>query len=227
MVVEAVFDVIEVKKCDEYQQLAGRVLNDIKIFDEFIAFEDINIHNCSKRCDNSGQLTIADDSQCEGVKINKIWTYGHYFNELESGISAMVACNNTRLDLEDLVLFKKLNENEAMHHRYIYMVKTCGKFLIDATNEIVKMNIFENLDTVMNNDVSDDNLDIFIEEGWINEEIKEKCIELRNRYLDIKNNHLQLWNIQAVRTAKCWWEILDLADEIKSLQINLKKAGEP
>ncbi len=217
MIVEYIFDVIEVKKCSGYQQLLGRVLNDIKMFDELIVFEDINIHNCSKYCDNSGQLIIDDNSQYDTIKINKIWTYGHYFNCLASGISAMVECNNTRLDLTDLVLFKVLDENEAMYHRLKYSLKQCGKFIINSTDEIIEMNIFENLDMSMINDASDDNLEIFVDNGWINEEIKEKCIELRDLYIDIKINHPQIWNSKSVKTSKFWWEILYLADKIKCL----------
>ena len=215
MIDESIFDVIVVKKCSNYQQLAGRVLKDIKIFDELIVFRNINIHNCSKHCNNIGQLIIDDYSPYETVIINKIWTCGHYFNSLDSGISAMVECNNTKLDLTDLVLFKKVNKNEAMHHRLIYSLKQCGKFLINSTDEIVEMNIFENFDVSMTNDASDDNLEMFVDNGWINDEMKEKCIELRNLYIDIKVNHPQIWNSKGVKTSRLWWEILDLADKIK------------
>ena len=149
------------------------------------------------------------------MKLLKLIKYGHYFDCLASGISAMVNCNNTRLDLTDLVLFKKVDKNEAMHHRLIYSLKQCGKFLIDSTDEIIEINIFENFDISMINDASDDNLEMFVDNGWINEEIKEKCMELRNLYIDIKVNHPQLWNSKGVKTSKLWWEILDLADKIQ------------
>ena len=114
---------------------------------------------------------------------------------------------------EMLNKYQKLREDR--YQRFVFTLKQCGIFLLDATDEVIETNIFENFDIGVRSDICDDNLDIFIDEGWIDEKIKEKCLELRNLFLNIQTE--QIWNIQSVRVSKVWRQILELSDEIKSL----------
>lgn len=103
------------------------------------------------------------------------------------------------------------------YERFVYALNQCGRFLVNANNKVIETCIFEDFDIGVRGDISDENLDIFIEEGWINEEIRGKCILLRKMFLNISENQPILWNPQAVKTSKEWLEILNLSDEIKML----------
>lgn len=53
--------------------------------------------------------------------------------------------------------------------------------------------------------------------GWIDEEIKEKCLILKSLFLDIADSHPQLWNVQAVKASEMWIKIMRLSDEIRGM----------
>ena len=111
--------------------------------------------------------------------------------------------------------YEKLREDR--YQRFVYTLNQCGKFLLNSTDEVIETCIFEDFDIGVRGDICDDNLEIFIEEGWIDEEIKEKCLQLRSLFLNIQAGQSQIWNIQSVRISKVWLEILELSDEIRSL----------
>ena len=111
--------------------------------------------------------------------------------------------------------YEKLREDR--YQRFVYTLNQCGKFLLNSTDEVIETCIFEDFDIGVRGDMCDDNLEIFIEEGWIDEEIKEKCLQLRSLFLNVQSGQSQIWNIQSVRTSKVWLEVLELSDEIKSL----------
>ena len=111
--------------------------------------------------------------------------------------------------------YEKIKEDR--YQRFVFTLNQCGKFLLDATDEDIETCIFEDFDIGVRGDICDDNLEIFIDEGWIDEEIKEKCLQLRSLFLAIQTEQSQIWNIQSVRISKVWLEILELSDEIKSL----------
>ena len=106
---------------------------------------------------------------------------------------------------------------EDRYQRFVYALQQCGKFLMTASDETIETCIFEDFDIGIRGDICDENLELFIYEGWINEEIKDKCLKLQSLFFNIHNKHPQIWNIQSVRTSKVWREVLELSDEIKSL----------
>ena len=114
------------------------------------------------------------------------------------------------------MLDKYKKHKKDMYDRFVFTLNQCGEFLLKATDEIIETCIFEDFDIGVRSDICDNNLDIFIEEGWINEEIKEKCYRLRNLFLNLQGKS-QIWNIQSVKISKDWRVILELSDEIKSL----------
>lgn len=117
------------------------------------------------------------------------------------------------------MLDKYQKPREYMYERFVFTINQCGKFLLNATDEVIETCIFEDFDIGVRSDICDENLEIFMEEGWINEEIKEKCLKLRSLFLNIQKQS-QIWNIQTVRISKVWRELLELSDEIKSLLYN-------
>ncbi len=111
--------------------------------------------------------------------------------------------------------YEKLRED--MYQKFVFTLKRCGKFLLNATDTVIETYIFEDFDLGVRSDICDEKLEIFIEEGWIDKEIKEKCLQLRNSFTNIQSEHPKIWNVQSVRISKVWLEILELSDEIKSL----------
>lgn len=111
--------------------------------------------------------------------------------------------------------YEKLRED--MYQRFVFTLKRCGKFLLNSTDAVIETYIFEDFDIGVRSDICDENLEIFVEEGWIDEEIKEKCMQLRKIFTDIQSEQSKIWNVQSVRSSKVWLEILELSDEIKTL----------
>lgn len=115
------------------------------------------------------------------------------------------------------VLDKYQTAKENRYQRFVFTLQQCGKFLVDAADETIETCIFEDFDIGVRGDICDENLELFVCEGWINEEIKEKCLELRSLFLNIYTKQPQIWNIQSVRTSMAWREVLELSDEIRSM----------
>lgn len=114
------------------------------------------------------------------------------------------------------MLNKYKKHKKDMYDSFVFTLNQCGEFLLRSTDEVIETCIFEDFDIGVRSDICDNNLDIFLEEGWINEEIKEKCYRLRNLFLNLQGKS-QIWNIQSVKISKEWRVILELSDEIKSL----------
>ena len=111
--------------------------------------------------------------------------------------------------------YEKVKEDR--YQRFVFTLQQCGKFLVNASDETIETWIFEDFDIGIRGDICDENLELFIYEGWINEEIKDKCSKLQSLFLNIFNKQPQIWNIHSVRTSEVWQEVLELSDEIKSL----------
>lgn len=112
---------------------------------------------------------------------------------------------------------KYYSVKEDRYRRFVFTLQQCGKFLVDASDDTIETCIFEDFDIGIRGDLCDENLDMFIYEGWISEEIKSKCLKLQSLFLNIHSKQPQIWNIQSVRTSEIWREVLELSDEIKAL----------
>ena len=123
---------------------------------------------------------------------------------------------------------------EERYQRFVFTLNQCGMFLVNDANERIETCIFENFDIGVRGDISDENLELFMDEGWIDEEIKVKCLELKRKFLNIQTQKSLIWNIQSVRESNVWKEILELSDEIKNVaelrlkhpEASLEKIGE-
>lgn len=111
--------------------------------------------------------------------------------------------------------YEKVKEDK--YQRFVITLQKCGNFLMNASDETIETCIFEDFDIGIRGDLCDANLELFIYEGWINEEIKDKCLKLQSLFLNIHNKRPHIWNVQSVRTSKVWQEVLELSDEIRSL----------
>ena len=103
------------------------------------------------------------------------------------------------------------------YQRFVYTLNQCGKFVIELSDESIETCIFEDLDIGIRSDISDENIELFLDEGWIDEDIKERCLRMKRMFLDIQVNQPGIWNVQSVKTSIYWYKIMELSDEIKSL----------
>lgn len=112
--------------------------------------------------------------------------------------------------------WEKYDESkENCYRRFIDTLNKCGVFLLSEDDEKIGYLIFEEFVIDVRSDLCDNNLAMFISEGWIDKSIEEKCKKMRDSFCEIETNYPQIWNINSVRTSDKWLEILKLSDEIK------------
>lgn len=106
MIVHAVFHIYECRKLNGYRFLDGRLLQDIRLSDECIVLETVDINYYNRNRDKNGLLRISDTMPYEVVRINKIFSYGNNWESLPAGMSARLECYCSIKDLKDLLLCK-------------------------------------------------------------------------------------------------------------------------
>ena len=106
---------------------------------------------------------------------------------------------------------------EKRYTGFKYILEQCGCFLLNVDENDIEYHIFEEFDIGVRTYMYDDMLELFLENGLIDENIEQKCRLLRNLFVYIEPNYQELWNVESVKTSKVWQEILELSDEIKSL----------
>lgn len=106
MIVSAVFHISKWGKNNGFKLLDGRVLQDINLTDKLIILKNIDIsyYNCKR--DEAIGLAINKDEPYEMVQINRIFSYGEYWESLPAGMSARIECHCSIEDLTDLLLCK-------------------------------------------------------------------------------------------------------------------------
>ena len=98
---------------------------------------------------------------------------------------------------------------------YVDTLQKCGVYLLDMEDEDIKYNIFEEFDINVISFLHQNTLYKLKDAELISEQIVERSIELREKYLAIQKTGT--WNIESVRITKEWRNILELSDNIKSL----------
>ncbi|MDE6087222.1 MAG: hypothetical protein K2G25_02420 [Oscillospiraceae bacterium] len=111
--------------------------------------------------------------------------------------------------------FYQLEENR--YDRFVATLHECGLFLLNQDETFIGTYIFEDFDIDVRINLCKDNLNFLLENGWINQIIFQKCTQLYEKFCAVEKNFPEFWNINAVKTAPLWHEILSLSDEIKSM----------
>ena len=106
--------------------------------------------------------------------------------------------------------------NQKRYEWFANTLEECGTFLINADDDIIKGRIFEDFDIDVRCHLSDSELQFFMDSCMIYEDIRKKCVQLRNKAVEVFENN-ELRSVNAVRTSKAWREILELSDEIRSM----------
>lgn len=106
---------------------------------------------------------------------------------------------------------------EKKYREFKHILKHCGIFLLDSDETDVEYHIFEEFDIGVRTYMYEDMLELFLDNGLIDEEIEKKCKLLRALFVDIQPNYPKLWNIQSVKKHPKWRVVLELSDEIKTM----------
>ncbi|MCL2086491.1 MAG: hypothetical protein FWH05_02710 [Oscillospiraceae bacterium] len=98
---------------------------------------------------------------------------------------------------------------------YIDTLKKCSVDLLEACDEDIEYNIFEEFDIGVVSFLHERALSTLKNANLINEEIANKSMRLRNEFIGLQNSNL--WNVYSVKNTSEWKQLLELSDEIKSL----------
>ena len=98
---------------------------------------------------------------------------------------------------------------------FVDTLQKCGMYLLEKNDEYIGYCIFEEFDSGATSFLHDDTLLRLKTANLINENVSQKCSELRSKFMKLQNT--DHWNVDSVKFTKEWREILELSDEIKSL----------
>lgn len=90
-----------------------------------------------------------------------------------------------------------------------------GTFLLNADTEDIGWCVFEEFDGESITFLHENTLNRLLDGGYISAEVYPLCQLLRKRFRELEGT--ALWDVEAVRSAPEWYELLVLADKIKSM----------
>lgn len=105
----------------------------------------------------------------------------------------------------------------SIEKRYEFFKNTleeCGTDILLKSEDILEYKLFEEFAADAVSFLHENMLDALLDEGMIDDEIYQKCKELRNLYLSIQSNSLLL-NAREVKASTEWKNIMKLSDEIR------------
>lgn len=102
---------------------------------------------------------------------------------------------------------------------YLDTLENCGENTKKLSDEMIEYNIFEEFIVGVTTFLANNNLDILLEYGLIDEQIYSDSERLRAYTLSIDNS--DQWNVLSFRNTQSWDEIMKLSDDIKN-QIKIK-----
>ena len=105
---------------------------------------------------------------------------------------------------------------EEKYENFKRTIQECGSYLLAESDDTVKHNLFEEFPIDVISFLYEDTLNLFLNEGMIDNEILEKSIELRNLFLQLEKN-AELLSVEAVRAFEEWKRLLRISDEIRQL----------
>lgn len=105
---------------------------------------------------------------------------------------------------------------EEKYENFKRTIQECGSYLLTESDDTVKHNLFEEFPIDVISFLYEDTLNLFLDEGMIDNEILEKSIELRNLFLQLEKN-AELLSVEAVRAFEEWKRLLRISDEIRQL----------
>ena len=105
---------------------------------------------------------------------------------------------------------------EERYQNFKKTIQECGSYLLTESDDTIKHNLFEEFSIDVISFLHEDTLNLFLDEGMIDDDILEKSIVLRNSFMQLEKN-VELLSAEAVRTFEEWKRLLRASDEIRKL----------
>lgn len=105
---------------------------------------------------------------------------------------------------------------EERYENFKKTIQECGSYLLIESDDTIKHNLFEEFSVDVISFLNEDTLNLFLDEGMIDDDILEKSIELRNSFMQLEKN-VELLSVESVRTFEEWKKLLRISDEIRAL----------
>lgn len=102
---------------------------------------------------------------------------------------------------------------------YIGFIRTLEHFTtaVAGMDDIaVGTRVFEDLDIYIRIYLCEENLNIYLDEGWIDNDIAEKSRGLFDTFCSLEKSSPELWNVKAVKTADEWRILMQLSEDIRA-----------
>lgn len=103
---------------------------------------------------------------------------------------------------------------ETLFQMYLSTFHHCGKFLLDLSDEQIGTYLFEEFDIEATTFLHENTLSKLKCAELINEEEYASSKALRQKFMKLQGT--SLWNVESVKTAAEWLEIMQLADSIRN-----------
>lgn len=105
---------------------------------------------------------------------------------------------------------------EERYQNFKKTIQECGSYLLTESDDTIKHNLFEEFSIDVISFLHEDTLNLFLDEGMIDDDILEKSIVLRNSFMQLEKN-VELLSVEAVRIFEEWKRLLRASDEIRKL----------
>lgn len=105
---------------------------------------------------------------------------------------------------------------EERYENFKKTIQECGSYLLTESDDTIKHNLFEEFSIDVISFLHEDTLNLFLDEGMIDDDILEKSIVLRNSFMQLEKN-VELLSAEAIRTFEEWKRLLSASDEIRKL----------
>ena len=103
---------------------------------------------------------------------------------------------------------------EERYQNFKKTIQECGSYLLTESDDTIKHNLFEEFSIDVISFLHEDTLNLFLDQGMIDDDILEKSIVLRNSFMQLEKN-VELLSVEAVRTLEEWNRLLRASDEIR------------
>lgn len=112
---------------------------------------------------------------------------------------------------------------EKLFQMYMSTFNHCGEFLIDLSDEKIGTYLFEEFDIEATTYLHHNTLNKLKNAELINDEEYDLSKKLRQNFMELQGT--PLWNVESVKTAAEWLEIMRIADSIRSSLESKSGAG--
>ena len=86
---------------------------------------------------------------------------------------------------------------EERYENFKKTIQECGSYLLTESDDTIKYNLFEEFSIDGISFLHEDTLNLFLNEGMIDDDILEESIELRNLFMQLEKNE-ELPSVEAV-----------------------------